>query len=137
PGGRVSFHEMANGVVVIDRWLLRLVGAADTTRFDRNGRSVHAGFAVREVGGELAHVRWNDGKTWDASLGALRISAATRDGKFPVGTIIALDSTDYHGVVDSSGTATIRDLLPGPYDVVAVDTKLAPLGITLPTALSF
>jgi hypothetical protein len=128
---------MANGVVMIDRWALRLVGAADTTRYDKNGRTVHAGYAVREVGGELAHAKWADGKTWDAGLGSLRLSAATRDGKLAVGSIIALDSTDYRAVVDSNGLATIRDLLPGPYDVVAIDPKLAPLGIALPTTLAF
>src|SRR5439155_11300773 len=31
PGGRVSFKEIPNGVVLIDRWWLRIVGAADTT----------------------------------------------------------------------------------------------------------
>ena len=65
PGGRVSFKEIPNGVVLIDRWWLRIVGAADTTVRDaKNGTTLHRGFVVREVGGELARATWPDGDTW-------------------------------------------------------------------------
>jgi hypothetical protein len=136
PGGRVAFHEMANGVVLIDRWSMRLVGAADTTREAKSGTIVSSGYALREVGGQLARAAWSDGRTWTANLASVRITSTTPT-KLPAGSVIALDSTDYRAVVDSAGVAAITDVLPGPYEVSVVDPRLASLGILVPTALSF
>ncbi|MES2177937.1 MAG: carboxypeptidase regulatory-like domain-containing protein [Gemmatimonadota bacterium] len=136
-GGRVSFAQAPNGVTLIDHWHLRLLGDADTAVYSAKGSPVmRRGFAVREVGGELARASWADGATWRGSLGTLRI-AATERGKAAVGSIIALDSTGYRGVVDSTGVATIRDLLPGPYSVAVIDRTLAEIGVALPTSLAF
>ena len=137
PGGRASFKEVASGIVLIDRWSLRLVGAADTTVYSNAGKSERTGFAVREVGGELARATWPDGRAWQAPLGALDITAAGHDSKVAPGTVVALDSTDYRATADSTGRVHIADLVPGPYSVVVLDPALTPLGITLSTRLGF
>jgi hypothetical protein len=136
PGGRVSFREMANGVVLIDGWAMRLVGAADTAREEKTGLVIHSGYALREVGGQLARASWSDGRKWTAELGTVRITSATATS-FPAGSVIAFDSTDYRTIVDSAGVATITDVLPGPYNVSVVDARLATLNVLVPTALAF
>ncbi|MBL0170626.1 MAG: carboxypeptidase regulatory-like domain-containing protein [Gemmatimonadaceae bacterium] len=147
PGGRVEFREMSNGIVLIDRWVLRLVA----TRLDtvyvvrdpsmRRNRDVvpeeRARFEVNESGGELATARWEDGTAWQASLGMVRIDARTHTGAPATGTDISLEHTDYRGVVDTTGQLVFRDLLPGPYRTIVHDTVLAPIDITLKTPIAF
>ncbi len=129
-GGTVSFREVAPDIVLIDRWTLRLVGAADSgaTRL----------YEVHEVGGELAAARWQDGRTWSAPLGTAHIVAHGAGGAPPpVGTVLGLVGTDYRATTDANGRATFTDLIPGPYAVMAVDQRLADLGLTIPTGASF
>jgi carboxypeptidase family protein len=137
PGGRVSFREMSNGVVLIDRWSLRIIGAADTSVDTKTGVSVHRGMLIQEVGGELAHARWPDGHEWSAPLGKLRVAVVDHRGTPARGRMIGLDSTDYRAVTDVAGIAELEHLVPGPYRVIVVDPALTPLGITLHTGLEF
>jgi hypothetical protein len=51
--------------------------------------------------------------------------------------VVRLENTDYIASPDARGNLEIRDLLPGPYHAVVVDTLLAQLGITMPTSLRF
>ncbi len=136
PGGRVSFREVAPGTVLIDRWALRIVGAADTAISGGGETRVGRGYAVHEVGGELADVRWPDGRTWTAALGRVRIRA-TANGQPAPNVFVTLDSTDYHATTDSSGAAEISSLVPGPYSVAVADAPLAELGISVLTPVSF
>lgn len=136
-GGRVSFSEMKNGVALIDRWSLRMIGAADSVVDDRSGVTVHRGLLIQEVGGELAQARWRDGQEWTAPLGRLRIAVTDRKGNPARGRSVGLDSTDYHAITDVAGVAEIEYLVPGPYRVSIVDPELAPLGVALPTGLEF
>ena len=141
PGGHIEFREMPNGVVFVDRWHLRLVGAeprprppaAPGRRMDIAIPAIYA----HEVGGEIADARWPDGTSWHAQLGTLRVHAFRRDSIPVAGTFVELDSTDYRAIVDSAGRFEIHDLLPGPYKAVVVDDELAPLGVTIPTDLAF
>jgi hypothetical protein len=142
PGGHVEFHAMPNGVVLIDRWSIRVVSASeDTTQaLDRQGgftASIRDHLYAEDQGGELAAARWPDGAAWSAQLGTLRLHAVTGNGKPAVGTIIALVASPYFAVVDSSGIAEIKDLLPGPYTVRVVDPRIAELGVGVPTHLKF
>jgi carboxypeptidase family protein len=135
-GGRISFNEVAKSITLIDRWSLRLVGAADTTVTDKNGSAVRRGYTIREVGGELARAAWPDGRSWESSLGSLRVMAMNGQAVVP-GTVVGLVDTDYRAAADSAGNADIRYLVPGPYSVMVVDPRLAEVGITLPTPVTF
>lgn len=146
-GGRVEFREMPNGIVLIDRWALRLIAVRLDTAYVvrdpsmRRNRDVvleeRARFEVHESGGELATASWPDGTAWQASLGTLRLVAHTHARLPAVGTDLSLEHTDYRGTVDSSGVLELHDLLPGPYRVIVHDTVLAPVNVTLKTPIMF
>ncbi|MEP6493074.1 MAG: carboxypeptidase-like regulatory domain-containing protein [bacterium] len=137
PGGRISFREMDNGIVLIDRWNLRLIGdSASVTMPTRDPKTEHA-FNVHESGGELAYAEWTDGHAWKASLGALRVHALTTEKQPATGTQLWLDDTPYGAIVDSAGYAVFSGLIPGPYSLVIVDPRLRPLNFDLPTPLTF
>ena len=139
PGGVVSFREMNNGVVFIDRWILRRAGATqDTSLANAGGDLAVRTFWFRwENGGEVAHAGWPDGQTWNASLGSLRIHAVTSSGRPATGVMVLLPGTPYHATADSSGTIVIGDLLPGPYSLRIRDARIAELDLSLPTGISF
>jgi len=134
PGGRVEFRPMPNGSSMIDRWFIRVVGVDSTiSKFDQR-RGV--GLEAHEVGGEIAQATWPDGKTWHASLGAVRGRVAYRDTNSTRVTL-ELFGTTYKVAVDSTGSFEIADLLPGPYQIVAIDPRLSELGIMLKTGVGF
>jgi len=149
PGGYISFREMANGVVLIDRWFLRGVGAR-TDSVEENGVRVAATarsgsttaqpaqvLYAGETGGELARATWSDGYTWRAPLGTLRLNIVTDRGDPGAGTVVRLDDTDYEATADSTGHLEITELAPGPYSALIADTRLDPIGVTLATSLTF
>ena len=130
-GGAVSFRTLPNGAPVIDRWSLRLVGGEDTLVTDG---TVHVQrYSVREIGGELAQVRWPDEQLWNAPLSSVHITAITRAGAPARGAKLNLVGTDYRARTDSLGRATIDHVLPGPYTVVVDDDRVQPIGLQLPT----
>ncbi len=137
PGGRVSFREMQNGVVLIDRWSLRLVSAQRDSVRTVKGLQVHDWLYADETGGELSRVTWPDKVTWKSPLGALRVHAITEDGAPAAGTVLALNASHYFGTADPYGMVEIHDLLPGPYSARVIEPRLADLGIGIPTALHF
>ena len=138
PGGYVSFRSMTNGVVLIDRWWIRLVNATPDTTIDALGHlQYHDWVYAEEDGGELARASWPDGLNWKAPLGALRLRAVGQDKKPAAGTIVALVATHYYGTADANGVVQIDELLPGPYTVRVIDPRIAELGIGWPTPLSF
>ena len=132
--GRVSFREMPNGMVVVDRWVLRLASAHQDTSYER-GTPIRTWYSVREVGGEVARAIWSDGRAWKARLGTLQLHVLTPQGTPATSVIVRLDETDYLASPDAKGDLEIPDLLPGPYGVVVMDTALAPAGIALGTSL--
>lgn len=140
-GGRVSFQAMPNGVVLVDRWNLRLVGARQDTmtvmvrRLESQQRPVQRLYA-QEVGGELARATWPDGNSWKGSLGTLRVHAVTHAGRPASGAVVNLDDTKYRAVADAKGDLEITDVVPGPYQLVVIDPELSPLDITLETGLT-
>jgi hypothetical protein len=148
PGGRISFREMPNGVVVIDRWSIRLVTGNRNTSdpfysvirpLTPDGRPVSRdrSFYGVEVWGELARATWPDGYSWAGPLGTLHLRVVDPEGKPVPGTIVRLADTDYEATADSSGNIELPDLVPGPYAVSLIDPELAALGITVPTDLGF
>lgn len=160
PGGYVRFNAMANGLVLVSEWSLRMVSReVDTTIVFRGAarardiRNVQLGgtpgewggternknqpFAVTEQVGALVRGVWKDGATYQASLGAVRIRATTLSGKPMARARLKLDSTDYTGIADSTGMLVLRDLVPGPYRVVVADSTLAVIGLQVETPVSF
>ncbi|HEV8499046.1 MAG TPA: carboxypeptidase regulatory-like domain-containing protein [Gemmatimonadaceae bacterium] len=147
PGGHIYFREMPNGVVMIDRWFLRLIGGTlDTVRTPAftSGRrvempltQVRARFTATENGGEVAHARWPDGTAWRGALGTLRVHATVSDGGPAAGTSVHLIDTEYRAVADSNGDFEISDLIPGPYSLAIRDPRLARLGIEIMTPVRF
>ena len=137
PGGLISFRPMANGTALIDRWTLRRVDATQDTI--RNGSNVWLRnlLYATENGGELARADWPDGQSWRASLGSLEVHALSSDGRPVSGARLALPGTTYRSVTDSAGSASIRELVPGPYALEVIDQRLARLGLTIPTSLKF
>jgi hypothetical protein len=138
PGGRIAFRAMENGLVLIDRWHLRMVGVKrDSVSGGRGAVMWRVRYEAFESGGELARASWPDGSAWTAPLGTLRMHAVTHQGTPAVGTVLRLANTDYEAVADANGDLEMIDLLPGPYSVAVVDPLLVPLGITLSTPIQF
>lgn len=132
PGGHVWFREMPNGSMVIDRWYIRL---PDVVRDARRPRSVLR-TELHERGGELVHAQWPDGPAWQAALGFLH-GAVTLNGAAAPGRVVQLLDTPYQAVTDSAGQFTMRDLLPGPYQIGFVDSTLATIGLLLSEGTQF
>jgi len=138
PGGRVSFQTMANGMVVLNRWFIRLAGlSGDSVTTVRNLVAEREPLLeIHERGGEIARAAWPDGTTWSASLGTVR-GRATRDSLPAPGVTVRLEDTDYRAITDSTGAFEIHELLPGPYDLRIENERLARVGLLLPTGVSF
>ena len=148
PGGRVAFRAMPNGAVLIDRWMLRLVGSdADTaqpTLAERRAKSVGESrpreaprFVLTESGGELARVSWPDGMAWRSNLGRLSLNLVDLDNKPMRSVHVRLDDTNYEATTDSTGYLEIEDLAPGPYSGQIIDPRLEPINLTIPMPLKF
>jgi hypothetical protein len=141
PGGHVTFLALSNGLVLVNRWQLRLVGVAvDTvpTPRLREGAplAIRNRMLVNESGGEVASVRW-PGHAYDAPLGSLSFRVQTPDSQPAVGAMLRLDGTDYRATTDSSGRARMDRLLPGPYSLVLIDPRLAAIDLPLETGVRF
>jgi hypothetical protein len=137
PGGRIEFREMPNGVVLIDRWALRLPALHDDTLWDDHTPTVRTRLIAEEMGGEVATAYWPDGTKWSASLGKVRVHMVDPGLQPAVGRSIRLEETGYIGISDSLGSVTLDRLLPGPYEAVVEDSTLAQVGIPLRTSLKF
>ena len=138
-GGTLSFTSFPNGVVMLDRWKMRLVGASAGSDNEATARTgeLRAYHTVREVGGEVANANWVDGTSWNSSLGRARIRVVNESGVGVSGIAVGLEDTDYRSISDSLGYADMSALAPGPYSVFVADTRLAEIGVTLPTGTSF
>lgn len=137
PGGQISFRQMPNGSVMIDRWVIRGVGARQDTLDLVSGPRVRTWLFASESGGDLASAVWPDGTVWHAPLGALHVRAVTTAGAPARGATIALPGTPYQGTADANGDIRIADLEPGPYTADLLLPPLTDIGLTIPTALKF
>ena len=137
PGGHIYFHEMPNGMVVIQSWALVLASARlDTTGNVRN-RVIWTRLARSDVGGEVARATWPDGRTWKAPLGTIQLHVVTGDGQPTNRVAVRLGESDYLASPDVNGNLEFRDVLPGPYDAFVIDTSLAAARTILGTPLRF
>ena len=145
PEGRMTFRELSNGVVLVDKWSLRLVGEraergeADAPSPSR-AASVMAGMprsSAQEIGGEVGRVSWPDGYSWSAPLGSLRLRAVDAQGRPASASIVQVVGTNYEAQRDGDGSFVVTDLLPGPYSVTIRDPRLAELDIPLTSSFRF
>jgi hypothetical protein len=136
-GGYIGFRDMPNGVTLIDRWWLRAISSTDTLPDWKSRTAVQQPYEINEIGGELARARWNDGTSWVSPLGTLQLGLALPAGGRAAGVGVGLENTDYRAISDSTGHATFVDLIPGPYKIFVVDPVLAPIGVVLPTGVTY
>ena len=139
PGGWVSFREMPNGIVIIDRWSLRLPVVRKDSVFNRSTREYVPRDVVdaEETGGEVAQIHWPPSLRWDAPLGTLQVRAMNRAKAPVVGARVQLENTTYSARADSNGSITITRLLPGPYKLATIDSQLDAIGVSLSTSITF
>lgn len=140
PDGLISFRAMDNGVVVVDRWQLNLLGLRtdtlpSTTR--PGARRINNSYFRHESGGVLGRAAWRDGTQWRASLGSVVGRMRDRTNQPLPNVLLALNGTPYRAVTDSLGEFVILDLVPGAYSAVVIDSALLTIGITMPVGPSF
>jgi hypothetical protein len=140
-GGFVSFRTANNGLSVIDRWNLHLPSiehiAAAQRRIEgptgrAGGSTLPSGgesgdrwrvIDIHDIGAVIARAVWPDGSEWHAPLGTLRGRAVRLDGASAVpGTLIWLVGSDDSTRTAADGSFELRDLLPGPYPVLAAES---------------
>jgi hypothetical protein len=141
-GGELTFRTMTNGVILIERWKLRMpllaqiaasknrlemrIGANDWIR--RRDRRDVVVTELRETGGEVLRASWarSNGPTWEAALPRVtgRVTEE-RTGKGAAGVLVWLAGTNDSTITDSTGAYVLAHLLPGRYEVRASDTTLA------------
>jgi hypothetical protein len=139
PGGRLEFTTLPNGITLISRWSLGLVGMTiDTVQGPRMRRPLPIAVPFhQESGGELAEASWRDGTAWRAPLGRF-IGRVTWAGDVPArGVTFALRNTPYLGTSDSTGQLVIDDLLPGTYQLMIIDPDLLTVGLGIETDAEF
>ena len=137
PGGKVSFREMPNGSVMIDRWYIRGVGVRYDTSVVMGYVHERSWYFASESGGDLAHATWPDGSAWNAPLGSLHLRAVTTDGTPAGGAAIILPGTPYQGTANANGDIRIVDLEPGPYSVSLFTPPLTDIALAIPMPLKF
>jgi hypothetical protein len=137
PGGHISFRTMPNGVVVIDRWSIRLVSGRGAEVAAAGTALANRSFYGIEGVGELARATWTDGYTWLGMLGTLHLRVVRSDGRPVPGAVVRLMDTDYQATADLNGDLRITDLIPGRYVVTRVDPELIAIGVPVDTLIEF
>ena len=135
PGGHIHFHEMPNGMVVIQSWVLTLATATQDTSGDFRHPLIRQHFSGNDVGGEVARAVWADGRAWEAPLGTVQLHVVTGEGEPTNRVAIRLGESDYSATPDARGDLEIRDVLPGPYVISIIDTSVAAAGTVIDSPL--
>jgi hypothetical protein len=134
PGGRISFREMRNGVVLIDRWSLRLPTVEREYVYQGTREQLREWFRPAESGGELVRATWSENYSWHGSFGTISGIANGRDGKPVSGILMHLPGTPYRAITDSAGRFEFSDVFPGPYRLAMIEPNLAAIGLEIPIA---
>jgi hypothetical protein len=134
PGGRVAFREMPNGMVLIDQWSLRLIGAVQDTVEARGKDEIRTWYHASEDGGEVARAQWPDGSTvarvaWNTSRSGRHVGGTVPLREHPC----VSPTRRTQASPDSAGVIEISDLVPGPYSLAIIDARLASIALDVPT----
>lgn len=135
PGGNVAFRALPNGMVVIDDWSLTLVGMQTDSVADQGarGRATTRVILVRS-GGVLAEAEWRDGTRWRATLPTLEGLARWGDGQPAAGVQLSLRGTPFAARTDSAGAFRFENIVPGRYEILAMDEELLAIGLATRTS---
>lgn len=138
-GGDIEFRELANGVVLIDRWSLRIpTVVTDTLQIERDAKPiVREWLLAQESGGAVATARWGDGSSWTAPLAEVNVRAVDHDGNPVGGLLVSVDSSDYHATTDAHGLAVLSYMMPGTYRGTAIDPALSAIGVRPSAPMQF
>jgi hypothetical protein len=138
PGGRIEFASLPNGITIVTRWQLDLIGLErDPLALRRLGRRDRDFSYFRYTsGGELAQATWTDATVWRAQLGILDGQATWSDGQPASGVTFALRGTPYRATSDNTGRLLIRDIVPGTYDLLILDGALLTLGLGIESGVA-
>jgi hypothetical protein len=132
PGGRLEFRTLPNGIVMSTKWFAHIPELAVIPM--RLGRQTIGAartlIGTHDIGGEVAEASWPDGFRWRDSLGVIRGQVVGDDGGAPIdGAFVRLVGTTFQTNTDSAGGFFFPPTVRGPYQIEAVDTALAKLGV--------
>ena len=136
-GGHLEFRAVANGVVFIEHWTLRLPNmerrpaTAPTqlpsvpgsgrrqTRFDMRVTD------IVEHGGQVLEAKWNDGVRWQAAVTGITGMVFQKRSRDPVPyAIVTLRGTNDSATADARGHFQLSPLVAGRYEMQVSDTTL-------------
>ena len=141
-GGRILFRTLPNGVSLIREWTIRVPAAgmlvasedhgiegATVRRLGGSDEAPGHRFRVtqwRETGGRVLTAVWPDGSRAADTLGDIVGLAEQRETGQPAAhVLVVLRATSDTVVTDSAGIFRFDRLLPGRYEITALDTMYA------------
>jgi hypothetical protein len=126
-GGGFSFFTADNGVVLLDRWELRILAGV----LQEGPPEAMLYVPVVQVdGGQVVTAQWPDGASFKRvmpTIDGLVVEATT--GRPLGGVQLDGNNTSYQTTSAADGTFSFQDVFPGPYNVYAVDSWWAPFGL--------
>lgn len=144
-GGTLAFRTMPTGLAFIERWAMHLpafttespglrtsartLGRAGRWSSDAPGEppGVVRLTGLRDIGADVLLAEWPDGTRVDEPMGAVAGTVTEPDGRTPLGGVaVHLAGTSRTAVSDSTGRFLIGTVLPGRYQLSALDTLVAP-----------
>ena len=144
-GGALRFHAMANGVVFIEQWSMRLPVLKEDQRTaparidqmargqDASGNSLRisrilnrAVVQMSEVGGIVMGAKWSDSLTYQKAMPPVTGTVLVERTSMPLsGVIVSLVGTSDSARTDSAGRFSFHPVVPGRYTISAADTAFA------------
>ncbi|MDE3152424.1 MAG: carboxypeptidase regulatory-like domain-containing protein [Gemmatimonadota bacterium] len=136
-GGRLVFRTLPNGLSLIERWHMNLPSFEATVPAafprlpsDRQSRGWPTQEPERTVrlthwhdtGGEVLAAQWPDGSRLEPSIGAVTGTVRDATGAPLAGVRVSLNETPDSARTDSTGRFILWPVIPGRYDLSAVDS---------------
>jgi hypothetical protein len=138
-GGEIDFTVMPNGVPMIRHWRIHTPMLAHDVPTPIGGppprilpRAVRRNIRVlgyREIGGQIASARWNDGSTWVSEIPHLRGRVTDASGDPVANAFVWLKGQRDTVRTRADGRFDLSPAPPGLYVVLASDSALAHDGI--------
>jgi hypothetical protein len=119
-GGSLTFRTADNGVVVVDRWRIRVGEPGE--------RGTVASLA--EKGGIMLRANWPDSTSLRNRFTTVRGQVIDRVSRRPVvGAVVGIEGTPFTATTNADGRYVIPDVLPAPYALRVTDEAFAGYGI--------
>lgn len=136
-GGHLEFQAVANGVVFIESWFLRLPNMEARPRTTPSPLPPVTGSGRRQTrfdmrvtdivehGGQVLQAQWNDGVRWQAAATGVTGTVVQKGSRDPVPyAIITLRGTNDSATADARGHFLLSPLVAGRYAMQVSDTAL-------------